>query len=557
MPTEFDIAEWIASGPNEAATGTEVDLRALVKGLDTDSAIATLTKVTGLQLEQFAGFLLGRSCGVPDTVETGPTGLSTQSMGKPRKNWDHGNLSWTTALSGIKGITPSQADEAVRGAMTMWSSACPYFRFFRVTDGSPVDITIDFDVKSDGPGRTLATAYGANSIQLDPAESWTSNFLLRTMVHELGHVLGLQHSTSDQSVMNPFVRAFAVVDEESRRLLNTVYGWAGPFQTVGGSSHGASMCTLGSALVRVNEGAKNDSGLWITYSSDGLTWSAQSNIPNRGSATTPAICGYDAQISATPTPDPQSVQPALMMVWRGIEGDAGVYWSTNTHLSNLAGFDAQKRLDGALSGAQPTVASHGANVYAAWRGPENDMALYWTHWDGHDWVTPQQIPWVGSSHGPALVSAPDGLHLFWKAMQDDRIFTSQLQTLFDTPNGWTDQSEVIEIVKVDVVKGTNKTAAVTDNLRSAASPAVCIRDGLIVLTMNNPDGSLRMSTRTPVDGAVTAISGPMAWDGNLTIPTFRTQGVCLGLGALGGRIAISGRGLADDRALYSIVVGDV
>ena len=71
-------------------------------------------------------------------------------------------------------------------------------------------------VLQDGPGGTLAHAYFpqfGGDIHVDDSEYWSvqsykGTNLLQTMVHELGHSLGLSHSDKREAIMAPFYRGY-------------------------------------------------------------------------------------------------------------------------------------------------------------------------------------------------------------------------------------------------------------------------------------------------------------------------------------------------------------
>ena len=106
--------------------------------------------------------------------------------------------------------------EAVYRAFKFWSDVTN-IKFYEKLSGE-VDIPIDFVTFDhgdgspfDGVGGTLAHAYYPENgdIHVDDSETWTldsphgSNFL-QTLTHEIGHSIGLEHSSVRDAVMFPF-----------------------------------------------------------------------------------------------------------------------------------------------------------------------------------------------------------------------------------------------------------------------------------------------------------------------------------------------------------------
>ena len=68
----------------------------------------------------------------------------------------------------------------------------------------------------DGPGGTLAHAYFpqyGGDVHVDDTEFWTIDSfkgtnILQTMVHEIGHSLGLSHSDVRAAIMAPFYKGW-------------------------------------------------------------------------------------------------------------------------------------------------------------------------------------------------------------------------------------------------------------------------------------------------------------------------------------------------------------
>ncbi|XP_076964412.1 uncharacterized protein LOC143387646 [Callospermophilus lateralis] len=160
-------------------------------------------------------------CGVPDVAE--------YSLFPKRQKWTSRIVTYRI-LSYTSDLTPAVVDQIVAKAFSMWSRHIP-LRFKRVRMGT-ADIMIGFArgahgdfLPFDGPGNTLAHAFApgpglGGDAHFDKDELWTDgsglgiNFLYAA-THELGHSLGLGHSSDPRAVMYPTYRT---EDSQSFRL---------------------------------------------------------------------------------------------------------------------------------------------------------------------------------------------------------------------------------------------------------------------------------------------------------------------------------------------------
>ncbi|CAD7689873.1 unnamed protein product [Nyctereutes procyonoides] len=164
-------------------------------------------KVTGKVDTDTLNLMKQPRCGVPDVAQYVLTDGS---------QWDHTHLTYR-----IENYTPdlprAEVDSAIEKAFQLWSNASP-LTFTKVYEGQ-ADIMISFvwgdhrdNSPFDGPNGNLAHAFppGPNiggDIHFDEDETWTNNFrnynLYRVAAHELGHSLGLSHSTDIGALMYP------------------------------------------------------------------------------------------------------------------------------------------------------------------------------------------------------------------------------------------------------------------------------------------------------------------------------------------------------------------
>ncbi|KAB0370815.1 stromelysin-1-like [Muntiacus reevesi] len=147
-------------------------------------------------------------CGIPDV------GSFSTFPGMPK--WRKTHLTYRI-VNYTKDLPRDAVDSAIEKALTVWEEVTP-LTFSRIYEGE-ADIMIIFAVREhgdflpfDGPGRVLAHAYPPGSgfygdAHFDDDEQWTKDTsginLFLVAAHELGHSLGLQHSTHREALMYP------------------------------------------------------------------------------------------------------------------------------------------------------------------------------------------------------------------------------------------------------------------------------------------------------------------------------------------------------------------
>jgi len=137
-------------------------------------------------------------------------------------------------------LTKREVDDTMEEAFKVWSDVAD-LNFKRVDDGV-VHIDIGFgrrdhgdDDPFDGRGGTLAHAFFpvfGGDVHFDEEENWTVNSfqgvsLLQSAAHELGHSLGLKHTTTRSALMAPFYRGYeekVKLDIDDIRGIQELYG---------------------------------------------------------------------------------------------------------------------------------------------------------------------------------------------------------------------------------------------------------------------------------------------------------------------------------------------
>ncbi|MBW03825.1 Stromelysin-1, partial [Eschrichtius robustus] len=153
-------------------------------------------------------------CGVPDV------GHFSTFPGMPK--WRKTHLTYRIVNYTLD-LPRDAVDSAIEKALAVWEEVTP-FTFSRINEGQ-ADIMIIFAVREhgdfspfDGPGKVLAHAYPPGpgiygDAHFDDDEKWTKDTsginLFLVAAHELGHSLGLQHSTNSEALMYPVYKPFA------------------------------------------------------------------------------------------------------------------------------------------------------------------------------------------------------------------------------------------------------------------------------------------------------------------------------------------------------------
>ncbi|KAL6994293.1 neutrophil collagenase [Sarracenia purpurea var. burkii] len=185
-------------------------------------------KVTGTLDAQTVSTMIAPRCGVADIIN----GTNWMQVGRKRHllsrdiinavshySFFSGNPKWSkdTLSYSLKPGTRPDGVSAVQGATNLWASST-HFRFTQTQNWPNSDLKVSFEVGNhgdgypfDGPGGVLAHAFAPTDgrCHLDGTEAWVTGAVpgkidIKTVAaHELGHNLGLGHSSVQAALMYP------------------------------------------------------------------------------------------------------------------------------------------------------------------------------------------------------------------------------------------------------------------------------------------------------------------------------------------------------------------
>jgi hypothetical protein len=395
-------------------------------------------------------------CGFPD-FPSGP-GLHTTAY-TLKDNRRKLPLTWGTVAGGPSPNVNLVA--AGKAAADVWQKAVPGLSLSKAPEAdftspgsSSASIQISWSSNLGGfvgGNVTLgSTSPSGTSIQINNnnAVGWKQDntqpgifSLLATVTHELGHALGLLHSTSDGSVMNPMNVNIETPAPDDINGMRALYGWDFPRETNPvpnvGTDRGPALCSCGPVLAMAWKGITDDNRIFFSSSVDGLNWLQPQVVNGVGTSDSPSLAFDGTQ---------------LWMVWKGIPGDSRLFFARTS--------DPRRWPDnpGILipnvgSSSGPAIAMTPTPMLA-WKGIEGDSGIFFSTFGGANWQPAQQIPGVGTSDRPALTTDATGQPavagrplLVWKGIEgDSRLFASRMLGSPTSANFWEPQQLVSWVI---------------------------------------------------------------------------------------------------------------
>lgn len=369
----------------------------------------------------------GSWCGTTEP-SGGAGGVGTRAYGLKENVWRN-KSHFTWSCQGVPpGLAGGQAEfvRLATLAFIVWGHEVPMIRFRR-TDGA-ADIAIGVAPINETLGRatddgrqitissgnvTLTDSSGASAVTVPinwmASESVMPPFptgafpLLPVLIHEIGHALGLLHSTRPEAIMFPSANMSTQtwLADDDRRAIRSLYGWPAQVPLGFGTEQAPTLSVCGSTLAMGWRGQGSDRRIWLATSLNGDVWSPQ--YPAVGSPTTigsPALAWNGS---------------VLLMAWRGAVNDERLYMSSSRDFFRQSHFPFIPMR--AASSHGPRMAMISGVPVMVWKGMGDDQSIYLSRLVNGSWTEQRKIPNVATAAAPSICEDFDGgIRLLWRGI---------------------------------------------------------------------------------------------------------------------------------------------
>jgi len=384
-------------------------------------------------------------CGFVDPPHSTSGGLTPQSYALKGASRGKSALTWnfTGTVPGVGGA--GAVVPVLNRAFALWRGAVPALTFTQSANNP--DITIQSGPLAAGVGG-LTTPDGrsitfttAATFAPNAAANPAANDLLNTATHEIGHALGMLHATTTASIMWPIGSGQEALGPDDVAGIKALYGWAPQNKLQGGTEQSPALCACGGTLAMVWRGSGHDHNIWISTTTDGVSWTPQRAFRDVGTIGSPGLA-WDGR--------------KLWMVWRGTGDDQGLYFKNSGDFF-VRDNPGQQKIGGVGSSHGARIAIVSGVPTMAWKGVNDDHRIFVTRFVGGKWQGQSVVPSVGTSAAPAICQDIDGgARLLWRGINDDHVLWSTSSAAGAVPL-WQPQHQLTWTVTGNATSGTVST----------------------------------------------------------------------------------------------------